>query len=272
MQMNIPDQGLGVHRFHVPQVVAEDWLELPRDEAHHACKVLRLRAGERVVVLDGAGLELGCEVEAVRGGRVSLRVRQRLRHPRPRQEITLIQAVLKGRAMEWLVQKATELGVARIVPITAERTVSQLDSGGAVGRREKWRAIAVEGIKQCGTVWLPEIALPVTVSEYLEQGTRSELVLVASLQPDAVHPRRCLESFMSARGRYPESVSVWIGPEGDFTRVELGRMKEAGACPVTLGRSVLRSETAALYLISVLQYELGSGTGKAEVGREDPAA
>ncbi|MCL4179136.1 MAG: RNA methyltransferase, partial [Verrucomicrobia bacterium] len=183
-----------------------------------------------------------------------------------------IQAVLKGRAMEWLVQKATELGVARIVPITAERTVSQLDSGGAVGRREKWRAIAVEGIKQCGSVWLPEIALPMTVSEHLERRERSDLVLVASLQPDARHPRRCLESFVSARGRFPESVSVWIGPEGDFTRVELGRIVETGAWPVTLGRSVLRSETAALYLISVLQYELGGGTEESTVGREDPEA
>jgi 16S rRNA (uracil1498-N3)-methyltransferase len=202
-------------------------------------------------------MELGCRVESVRDGRVSLRVEQRIQHERSPHRITLIQSMVKGRAMEWILQKATELGVARIVPVCTERTVLRLESAEGAGRREKWRTIAVEAIKQCGSPWLPEIEVPMPIAAHLKKGERAELEMAGSLQSEVRHPRQYFDAFVAENRRLPRSVALWIGPEGDFTPEELGGMIERGVRPVTFGRQVLRSDTAAVYAISVVQYELG---------------
>jgi 16S rRNA (uracil1498-N3)-methyltransferase len=248
-----------MHRFHMPLAAgAGERFDLSPAEAHHAWRVLRLAGGESVTVLDGAGVELVCVVEAVRRGEVKLRVVQRIRHERPTHRMTLVQSLIKGRGMDWLLQKATELGVARIVPVVTERSVVRLDAAEGAERREKWEAVAVEAIKQCGSPWLPKIEVPITIDAYLKTGDRNELELAGSLQPDAPHPRRHFEAFVKEHGRLPRSVSVWVGPEGDFTPDELDRIGGRGVRPATFGRLVLRSDTAAVYAISIVQYELGS--------------
>ena len=147
-----------MHRFHLPpDQCRQTLLTLAAQEAHHALHVLRLQERERVVVLDGAGVELLCEVRRVGRREVILEVRQRQVVPPLSCQVTLLQAVPKGKTMDLIVQKATELGAHRIVPILSERVVPQLDHESAEARARKWRRATVEAIKQCGSAWLPKV-------------------------------------------------------------------------------------------------------------------
>jgi len=248
-----------MHRFYLaPDQCREPSLRLADREARHAIHVLRLRRGERVAVLDGAGNEFLCEVKNLEREAVQLAVvHQQFVPPLPCQ-VTLLQAIPKGKLFESIIQKATELGVARIVPILSERVVAQLDEETRPQKADKWRHVAVEAIKQCGSPWLPQIESPVTPKQFLARKEKIELPLIASLQDDRRHPRECFREFQAAHGRMPDSVCVWIGPEGDFTPAEINAIKTEGALPITLGRLVLRSETAAVYCLSILNYELQS--------------
>ena len=248
-----------MHRFHLPPAqVRENTFNLSEAEAHHAVHVLRVRVGERVVVLDGAGQELLCEVSGADRQQVSLKVVQRHAIPPLPYELTLLQAVTKGKTMDMIVQKATELGVHRIVPILSERTVAQVETDRAANKVEKWEATTIEAIKQCGSAWLPKVEAPATPKDYLARGEAFDLHLIASLQEDSRHPRERFETFCAERGRNPRTIGIWVGPEGDFTPAEVNAIRGAGALAITLGQLILRSETAAVYCLSVLNYELQS--------------
>ncbi len=251
-----------MHRFHLPPALTRDQtFELTGPEAHHAIHVLRLRAGERVVVLDGAGHEFLCEAQKPGREEMSLRVAQRNVIPPLPYQITLLQAIPKGKIIESIIQKGTELGAHRIVPVLSDRVTTQLDDESAAAKLERWRGIAIEAIKQCGSAWLPQIETPVTPKDFLARGERHELPLIASLQSDGRHPRDYFQTFHADKKRPPGTVCVWVGPEGDFTPAEMSAIKSAGVLPITLGPLVLRSETAALYCLSVLNYELQSKYG-----------
>ena len=246
-----------MHRFHLPpDECRQNVLTLSAREAHHALHVLRLRSGERVVVLDGAGAELLCEVKAAEAREVTLEVRQRQAVAPLPCRVTLLQAVPKGKTMDLIVQKATELGAHRLVPLLSERVVPQLDGESGTGKVAKWQREAAEAIKQCGSAWLPVIDVPMTPQAFLAQGDRFDLLLIASLQPEARHPREYFEAYQAEKGCRPKTVGVWVGPEGDFTPAEVNLARAAGALPITLGPLVLRSDTAAVYCLSVINYEL----------------
>jgi 16S rRNA (uracil1498-N3)-methyltransferase len=120
----------------------------------------------------------------------------------------------------------------------------------------KWQQIAIESIKQCGSPWLTKIDAPARLKDQLARRETFELPLIASLQDDSRHPREFIQHFQDEHKRRPTSACVWIGPEGDFSPAEMNSIKSEGALPVTLGRLVLRSDTAAIYSLSVLNYEL----------------
>jgi 16S rRNA (uracil1498-N3)-methyltransferase len=176
-------------------------------------------------------------------------------------QITLLQAIPKGKLFESIIQKATELGAFRIVPVLAERVASKLDDEDAVHKTEKWRHVAIEAIKQCGSPWLPQIEPPMTPGQFLSRRERFELPLVAALDGERRHPREFFANFQARHHRLPASICIWIGPEGDFTPAEMESIKTAGALPITLGSLVLRTETAATYCLSILNYELHSPAG-----------
>lgn len=248
-----------MHRFYLPpEQCKKSSLVLTGREAHHALQVLRVRPGERVVVLDGAGHEFLCEAQKPERELLRLSINQRNVIPPLPYEITLLQAVPKGKIIESIIQKATELGAHRIVPLLSDRVTTQLDEENALSKGEKWHLTAIEAIKQCGSAWLPHVEPPVTPKEYLARGEKFEVALIGSLQDDRRHPREYIKAFHADRNRLPKTVSIWIGPEGDFTPAELSAAKSAGVLPITLGRLVLRSETAATYALSVLNYELQS--------------
>lgn len=248
-----------MHRFYLPpEQCRGDLLRLDGREAHHALHVLRLNRGERVTVLDGAGGELLCDLENAGKDFLTLAVKEKKFSPAPPCSITLFVAVPKGKIIEDIIQKAVELGAQRVVPLLTERVITHLNSEGAEHKREKWQQVAIEAIKQCGATWLPRVEAPVTLKELLAHGEKPEFMLVGSLQTERRHPREWLREFQQQHGRLPQSAGVWIGPEGDFTLAELQAIEAAGAKPVTLGNLTLRVETAAVYCLAFLNYELSA--------------
>jgi 16S rRNA (uracil1498-N3)-methyltransferase len=246
-----------MHRFYVPPESCQDsTITLEDREAHHGLHVLRVRPRERATVLDGAGTEYLCEVQEIDRHTIRLAVVQKHTLPRLPYELTLVQAVPKGKALDTIIQKATELGVARIVPLLSERVVANVQVEDVTDKTAKWQLIAIEALKQCGNPWLPRLDPPVSPKAFLARAESFDLSLLASLQPGYKHPREWLQAYVAERKRLPSSVSVWVGPEGDFTPAEMSAAKAAGALPITLGRLVLRSDTAAIYCLSILNYEL----------------
>jgi len=248
-----------MHRFYLPpERCGGGSLRLDGREAHHAAHVLRLKRGELATVLDGLGNEYLCTVESCSRNAVALSVSLKNFVPPPPCSITLLQAVPRGKIIESIIQKAVELGARRVVPLLTGHVVIRLDDEEAAGKREKWQQVAIEAIKQCGAAWLPRIEAPTTLDAFLARKEPFDLSLVGSLQTQRRHPRECFQEFQAAHQRPPQSAGVWIGPEGDFTPDELKAIEAAGALPVSLGRLVLRVETAAVYCLSILNYELNS--------------
>ncbi len=245
-----------MHRFFIlPEECHNNPLRLSPQESKHARTVLRLREGDRVVVLNGAGKELLCQTDEVRNEAVLLNIVQENNVPPLPFEITLYQAVAKGKAMDFIVQKAAELGAHRIVPVLSERSVPDWDEAKAAAKVEKWRNICIESIKQCGSAWLPKLELPMKPRAALADAQQTDLSLIATLQPDAKHPREHIDAHAEEHGQSPGRLAIWIGPEGDYTPAEINTIR-TGALPITLGPLVLRSETAAIYCLAVINYEL----------------
>jgi 16S rRNA (uracil1498-N3)-methyltransferase len=272
-----------MHRFYL---APNEWsfATLAGSEAHHARSVLRLQPGDRLTVFDGHGREATAEIGALDSDSVQLRILQTAIVPPLRARITLAQAIPKGKNMDLIVQKAVEIGAAQIFPLVSARTVVQLDAESAVQKQTKWQTVALEAAKQCGQNWLPQVHTPRTPNEFFRQlesglpyssgaaamslaGTKEvhptpaslhfDLRLIGSLQPGALHLKKILADYADAHGGVrPASVLMMIGPEGDFTPAEIALARSQGCTPLTLGPIILRVETAAIYCLSILSYEL----------------
>ena len=233
-------------------------MRLDGREAHHALHVVRLKRDESVTVLDGAGNEYFCKVENAAKDFLTVTVKEKKFSPAPPCSISLFVAIPKGKIIEDIIEKAVELGARRVVPLLTERVITHLDKNDAEAKREKWQQVAIEAIKQCGAPWLPRVETPIALRNFLMRGEKTELSLVGSLQTERRHPREWIAEFQRLHDRLPSSASVWIGPEGDFTLAELNAIEATGAKPITLGKLTLRVETAAIYGLSFLSYELQS--------------
>ena len=260
-----------MHRFYLPP---ENWnpaaLLLRDSEAHHARHVLRFKVGDKAVLFNGRGREI--TAEAVEVGRAEIRFRKLHESETPplRCRITLGQAIPKGKNMDLIVQKAVEIGAAEIAPLISKRTIVDLDAEEASQKQAKWQQTAIEAAKQCGQNWLPQVRTPRKLKDFFSSvaavyDRRSEgpsktmafdLRLIGSLQSDAQHLKEILTTYVQERGDRPTNVLMLIGPEGDFTPAELALARSHGCQPITLGPIILRVETAAIYCLSVLSYEL----------------
>jgi 16S rRNA (uracil1498-N3)-methyltransferase len=246
-----------MHRFYIsPENWNPDALTLRGPEAHHARDVLRLKRGQRAVLFNGQGREITAEIVDVAKGEVRLRKLHEGETPPLRCRITLGQAIPKGKNMELIVQKAVEIGAAEIGPLISERTIVDLDKKEAEQKQAKWQQIAIEAAKQCGQNWLPQVHTPQKPKEFFSHVGVFDLHLIGSLQPDAIHLKKILADYAEQHRDRPQSILMMVGPEGDFTPAELALAKSHGCQPITLGPIILRVETAAIYCLSVLSYEL----------------
>jgi 16S rRNA (uracil1498-N3)-methyltransferase len=236
-------------RFHLPPA---DWQAavLTGDEARHLSQVLRVKPGESITVFDGLGRRTEAEVLTVSRDHVSLKIGDALTQPAPLPRITLAQAVPKGKNMDLIVQKAVELGVARVQPLVTRHTVVQPGEG----KSDKWRRVALEACKQCGQDTLPEVADPLPFDRWLAtSGGTPGLKIIASLAPGAEPLREVLHAHPGTT-----AATLLVGPEGDFSSDETSAALAAGFLPVSLGRIVLRVETATLFCLSALRYEFAA--------------
>ncbi|MGA2778330.1 MAG: 16S rRNA (uracil(1498)-N(3))-methyltransferase [Steroidobacteraceae bacterium] len=223
-------------------------LELPPEAASHVAKVLRARVGDSLILFNGDGREFGAEIDSIRGSRVSASVGQAdLVDRESTLAVTLVQAVPRGDRMDFIVQKATELGVSRIVPTMSQRSVVRLDARQGETKAAHWRAVAVSACEQCGRNRLPAVDEPRPLIDYLGavSGAATRLVL----EPDADDG--------SARPEFSGDVEIAIGPEGGFAPDELEAFRIAGFLRMRLGPRILRTETAAIAALTWLQTQFG---------------
>src|SRR5467141_2117294 len=172
-----------MHRFYIsPENWNPDALSLRDAEAHHARDVLRMKRGDRAVLLNGRGREITAEIVDLSGDEVRLRKLHETETPPLRCRITLGQAIPKGKNMDLIVQKAVEIGAAEIAPILSDRTVVRLDEESAASKQSKWQTVAIEAAKQCGQNWLPRVQVPQTMAQFFQQPRRFDLQLIGSLQ------------------------------------------------------------------------------------------
>jgi 16S rRNA (uracil1498-N3)-methyltransferase len=218
---------------------------LPPSAANHVARVLRLRAGASLTVFDGTGGEYRAEIASVVDGDVVVSVGEHVQGtPESPLRITITQGIPRSERMDWALQKATELGVAVIAPVIASRSVVRLDEAQGAKKVEHWRSIVIGACEQSGRNRVPQVLAPRTLREHFAKHPKEGLRLV--LSPTAPGSLAGLTSM-------PAKVELLIGPEGGLDDDELAQAQNAGYVPVRLGPRVLRTETAAVTALSVLQ-------------------
>lgn len=233
-----------------PRAIAGDRVHLGGGDANYLTRVLRLGPGDTIELLDGTGEGLRCEIEEAHKEGVTARVVERFSVPEPPVPITLYQALPKADKLELIIQKGTELGVSRIVPVPATRSVVQLKGDRAESKVARWQKIAQEAAEQCERGKVPVVDVPKGLKELqLEDGT---LGLVLSERAAGLTLPQALPK------QAPMALAIFIGPEGGWTPEELATMRGLGAIEVSLGQRILRTETAGLAALAMVMaaYEL----------------
>ena len=224
------------------------WTEDPfleGEEAKHLAQVLRAQPDQWITVFDGLGNFAQAKILSVSKNRISLMLDLAESTEPLFPEITLAQAIPKGKNMDWIVQKSVELGVSKIQPLITRHTiVSPSDQ-----KAEKWRRTALEACKQCAQFTLPSIADPLPFNDWITSETPTDLKLIASLTGNPPPLRHIL-----AAHPIPSQTTILIGPEGDFSPQETQAAIAAGYIPASLGHLVLRVETASLFAISAIRF------------------
>ncbi len=218
-------------------------------ESHHLVRVFRAKVGETVEVLDGKGTCYQTRIERADAKAAALEIESEQSSARLRPAVTLVQSIPKGKTMDLILRIATEIGAARVQPVFTDQGEVQMKGDRLETQVEKWRATMIESCKQCGLAHLPELCPPTTLTDWLvrEEPRGYSLRIVASLEADSRPLKDVLESAGDA-----DEVLVAVGPEGDFSPGEYSALRAAGFNSVRLGANVLRAETAAAYILSVV--------------------
>jgi 16S rRNA (uracil1498-N3)-methyltransferase len=244
-----------MHRCYLAPERWRDGVLVPgRDEAHHLREVLRVVCGDVIALFDGAGRRVEARVLSLTSQEVDLEpVGPIDTIPRAEPLISLLQAIPKGSRMDTVVEKGTELGMDRLVPVMTERTITRLDDAKSRKRCERWARVAHGAARQCGVCWIPEIAPVQSLTEALAARPEGDILLLGALSGT---PRPMAEVVDELAANRPPSVSLLIGPEGDLTPAETEAATAAGAIGINMGPLVLRTDTAPLYGLSVLASRL----------------
>lgn len=242
-------------RLHVPgDGLAGDELTLEGDAHRYLTRVLRLRAGDSVVLFDGAGTERTATLRDVGARQARLALGPRRAAGGGGARVTLIQGIAKGDRMDWLVEKATELGVYRIAPALTERTVARPEAG--AGRVRRWRTIAAEAARQSGRADVPTIDEPAAFADHLAGlGAEGAPTPRFVLWEETREPS--LRAALAALTSPPTALTLLVGPEGGLSRAEVTSAEAGGFVAVSLGSRILRVETAALSALTLAQAATG---------------
>jgi len=239
-------------RYYAP---AFDRGVLDAEQSHHCSDVMRQKVGDLLAIFNGEGLEAKARITAIEKDQVKFEVLAKATTGRALHPVWLAQALTKKGSMELILQKATELGVAAIAPLQSDHSVVQVDDEKSDAKLDKWRKLTIEAAKQCGQNWLPKLHAPQRPAEFMAGVPKGAVKLIASLQPEAKPLKSVLRETLPAL-KPGTPIVVMVGPEGDFTPAEIGAARTAGFAPVSLGRIILRAETAAFFALSALAYEL----------------
>lgn len=240
------------HRCYLP-----DWypvtgtLTVEGDEAHHLSRVVRCKIGDAVEVLNGQGSIASGEIVQVERRGLSLNIKRVEQVAKPHKKLTLIQATPKGKRQDLVLQKAVELGVQQITFVQTTNVIARVKPGEKEDKLARWQQVLIGGLKQSGNPWLPSIELAFDWGVAIAEANAMQgVVFLADLSEGARPLREVLPKY-----RNENQFAVCIGPEGDFTEQETATAHDGGCIPVNLGSRVLRTETAALYVMSVFAYE-----------------
>lgn len=243
-----------MQRFFVtPDQVGEDKIRIQGSDVNHMKNVLRMRPGEEVMVSDGNNRQYRCRVEDYPEGEAVLAILEAgLVDTELPSRIYLFQGLPKQEKMELIVQKAVELGVCQVIPVQTRRCVVKLDAKKAAKKVQRWQQIAESAAKQAGRGYIPSVSEVMTFQEALAFSEALDIRLIPYELADGMEgTRKILDGI-----RPGQSVGIFIGPEGGFEKEEVSRAVEAGAMPITLGKRILRTETAGIAVLSILMYRL----------------
>ena len=243
-----------MQRFFVtPDQVGEDKIRIQGSDVNHMKNVLRMRPGEEVMVSDGNNRQYRCRVEDYPDGEAVLAILEAgLVDTELPSRIYLFQGLPKQEKMELIVQKAVELGVCQVIPVQTRRCVVKLDAKKAAKKVQRWQQIAESAAKQAGRGYIPAVSEVMTFQEALAFSETLDIRLIPYELADGMDgTRKILDGI-----RPGQSVGIFIGPEGGFEKEEVSRAVEAGAMPITLGKRILRTETAGIAVLSILMYRL----------------
>lgn len=243
-----------MHRFFIQHSQIQDGrLYVEGADVNHIKNVLRMKPGDQVMAIDGEGMQYLCALEAFERGLAWFRIVDTWKENRElSSKLCLFQGLPKSDKMELIIQKATELGVYELVPMVTGRTVVRLDEKKAEKKNARWNAIAEAAAKQSGRSRIPRVQEVMTFSEALAYAEDLDVLLIPYEKAEGMEAtRQAIEGI-----RPGQSVGIFIGPEGGFEEGEVAQAMEKGAAPVTLGRRILRTETAGFVVLSMLLYHL----------------
>ena len=243
-----------MHHFFVDSSrIKENKIYIEGADVNHIRNVLRMRAGEDARISDGEGNDYLCCLESTEQGIAVFDILKKQENDTELPaRLYLFQGVPKGDKMEWIVQKAVELGVYQILPVSTKRSVVKLDANKAKKKRERWQAIAKGAAEQSGRGMVPEVTEILKWQEALEAAKDMDVLLIPYELADGMEKTKMLLESVKPG----QAVGIFIGPEGGFESWEVEQAESLGALAVTLGRRILRTETAGLAVLSVLMYHL----------------
>ena len=243
-----------MHRFFVPQLYNEE-MYIEGVDARHISKVLRMQPGAQLQIVSDDGVSAVVEITAIDSERVTVRCLEKLAESHePRVKLVLAQGLAKGEKMDFIIQKAVEMGAYSVIPVAMEHSVVRLDGAKAAKKVERWQKIAESAAKQSKRDIIPEVQPVQSMAEMLAKCT-CQTKIIAYECDDRLSLKAALEAAEEAGGI--SELLLIIGPEGGISEGELEQARQAGAVPVSLGRRILRAETAGLVAISAIFYETG---------------
>lgn len=240
------------HFFVTPAQVNEQEIMITGSDVNHIRNVLRMKIGEKLEISDGNNKKYLCEVREITSDFVRVEILEIFpTDTEPKCRIILFQGLPKSDKMDWIVQKSVELGVSEIVPVATHRAVVKLDARKAAKKKERWQAVAESAAKQAGRGSIPKIQDVRTFSEALSFARTLDHVMIPYELAEGMNETRRQFSAL----KKGESIGIFIGPEGGFEVEEIKKaVDEAEAVPITLGKRILRTETAGMFVLSILSY------------------